>query len=80
MDSGLSLSMLQVNAAIRYASATSGRVVVATRELRRGDMIAAIPLQLMFSLQTHGGNDTYEVRWGESFVCEALALSECTLQ
>lgn len=51
-----------MNTEISYVSPTSGRVVVAGQDLRRGDMIAAIPLQLMFPLRPHGSNDTYEVR------------------
>lgn len=46
---------------MQYDNPTTGRVVVADKELRRGSLIAAIPLKLAFSLEHHGGNDTYEV-------------------
>lgn len=51
----------QVNVDVQYAGPTSGHIVVAQQDLRRGDLIASIPLQLTYVLHAQGGNDTFEV-------------------
>lgn len=53
---------LQINVNVTYAGPDQGCVVVATQPLKRGDLLAAIPVDLCWSIATDGGNGTMEVR------------------
>jgi len=52
----------QVNVDVADAGADRGRIVVANSTMRRGDLLAAIPVDICFTLQGLQTNTTWEVR------------------
>lgn len=53
---------LQINVNVTYAGPQYGRVVVATEPVTRGDLLAAIPVELAWNTATSGGNMSMQVR------------------
>ncbi|KAF8055289.1 hypothetical protein HT031_006815 [Scenedesmus sp. PABB004] len=51
----------KVNVEVRDVSAAEGRAVFATADMQRGDLLAAIPLDLTWSHTAHGGAASYEL-------------------
>lgn len=52
---------LQINVNVTYAGPQYGRVVVASDAATRGDILAAIPLDLVWSSVKSGGNGSMQV-------------------
>jgi hypothetical protein len=57
----LLLLLLQINVNVTDAGPQYGRVVVATEAATRGDLLAAIPVELVWKTATSGGNSTMQV-------------------
>jgi hypothetical protein len=55
-------SVSQVTVAVHNTETSAGRLVLAAEPIERGDLLAAIPLDMAFSQVTHGGNSSMEVR------------------
>lgn len=53
--------MMQVNVNVTYGGPDVGRVVVTTQPTTRGDLLAAIPLDLAWNIVSSGGNGTLQV-------------------
>jgi hypothetical protein len=51
-----------VNVAVFNTGTSAGRLLMAAEVIERGDLLAAIPLDMAFSQVTHGGNSSMEVR------------------
>lgn len=52
---------MQINVNVTYAGPAYGRVVVAAEPVTRGDLLAAIPLDLCWNTVTAGGNGSMQV-------------------
>ena len=54
-------SRVQINVNVTYAGPQYGRVVVAAEPVTRGDILAAIPVELCWNTATAGGNGSMQV-------------------
>jgi hypothetical protein len=50
-----------VNVAVHNTGTSAGRLLLAAEEIERGNLLAAIPLDMAFSQVAHGGNASMEV-------------------
>lgn len=53
---------LQVNVDVADAGPERGRIVVANRTMRRGDLLAAVPVDICFNPQGLQANTDWKVR------------------
>jgi hypothetical protein len=53
---------MQVNVDVHNTGTSAGRLLLAAQDVHRGDLLAAIPLDMAFSQVIHGGNASMEVR------------------
>jgi hypothetical protein len=51
----------QVNVAVHDTGTSAGRLLLAADDVQRGDLLAAIPLDMSYSQVKHGGNASMEV-------------------
>jgi hypothetical protein len=66
---------------VHNTGASAGRLLLAAEAIERGDLLAAIPLDMAFSQVTHGGNASMKVRMAvQALECRDLApVSHCFL-
>lgn len=64
----------QINVNVTYGGPQFGRVVTANEPVTRGDLLAAIPLDLAWNCATSGGNGTMQVCLFSCLVCAWMAL------